>query len=241
MSFAASQYIWLHSKMTGSARVLMLAIADLTNDESKKAWPKRETLAAYVHVNARHISELIAECERAGELVVVAKPGRSHEYYIVGYGTPQKPARPAPVKKERKRPTPATDSNATDDTPVTGSNATDTNTTLATGDKTPLLPVATDPLYNPDDTPNDSTTPPIPPSQPVDPSRPDVDTPSTSETPTAADPPPKRYRDLTPAEVMHYTAEVSRLLAATKDTELGRGERNAAREQLAALRASLAA
>jgi hypothetical protein len=158
MSFEAINYVLKHSRTVGSARVLMLVIANRTNEVSKKAWPSRPTLAADVNVGSRHITALIAECERMGELVVIPKIGKPHDLYIAGYGNPpEDKARPAPEKKDRKWPTPAT--STTSDT----GNTTDTssNSGVATSSNTPLLPVAHNPLTNPKDEPKVLSQPPF--------------------------------------------------------------------------------
>jgi hypothetical protein len=147
MSFEAINYVLKHSRTVGSTRVLMLVIANRTNEVSKKAWPSRTTLATDVNVGVRHITELIAECERLGELVVIPKIGKPHDLYISGYGNPPSDkVRPAPEKKDRKWPT----------TSDAGSNS-----GVATGSTTPLLPVAHNPLTNPKDEPKVFSPPPI--------------------------------------------------------------------------------
>ena len=70
MSNAALNYVFENSKTVGSARVLMLAIADRVNDKTNSAFPSRADLAKRVNVSLKQITELVYECERMGELWV---------------------------------------------------------------------------------------------------------------------------------------------------------------------------
>lgn len=163
MSIEAVDYVFQNSKVTGNARLLMVAIASHATAKGY-AYPGRERLTKYVRVQSRRITDLIKQCEWAGELAVIERPGKSNEYYILGLSGQIEKARPHAEKpKARKlplknKPTPATgDSTATRDTPATG-----INTTPATGDSTPLQPVAHEPSFKGHLNQKDTSAPTIP-------------------------------------------------------------------------------
>jgi len=88
MSNKALGFIFEHSNTKGSARVLMLAIADMANDEGE-CYPGRAYLAAKVNVSERQLTTLIRDCEELGELRVFQRSqsdedNRTNKYYIVG-------------------------------------------------------------------------------------------------------------------------------------------------------------
>jgi hypothetical protein len=69
VSIKAMQWVFEHSRATGSARVLMLAIADRANDDGV-CWPDKANLAKKVNVTERTIIKLVQQCEELGELSV---------------------------------------------------------------------------------------------------------------------------------------------------------------------------
>lgn len=146
MSIEAVDYVFQNSKVTGNARLLMVAIASHATAKGY-AYPGRERLTKYVRVHSRRITELIKQCEWAGELAVIERPGKSSEYYILGLSGTVEKARPHAKKpKARKLPLKGKETPATRSTPVTSDTpATGSNITPATGDNTPLLPVAHEP------------------------------------------------------------------------------------------------
>lgn len=88
MSNKALSYIFEHSETKGSARVLMLTIADMANDDGE-CYPGKAKLAAKVNVSERQLTTLIRDCEALGELRVFqrshsAEDHRTNKYYIVG-------------------------------------------------------------------------------------------------------------------------------------------------------------
>lgn len=70
MSLSAMKWVFDHSQTRGSARVLMLVIADMANDDGE-CWPGKAKLAKKVNVLPRQITKLIQECERLKELAVI--------------------------------------------------------------------------------------------------------------------------------------------------------------------------
>jgi hypothetical protein len=94
MSNKALDYVFTHSKTKGSARVLMLAIADMANDDGE-CWPGKARLEKKVNVTLRNVIKLIQECERLGELAVTERPDTTNRYAIIGM------AKSESVKKAR--------------------------------------------------------------------------------------------------------------------------------------------
>lgn len=112
MSNKALSYVFANSKTKGSARVLMLAIADMANDDGE-CYPGRANLADKVNVGERQLSNLIRDCELIGELRVYqrshsAEDHRTNKYYIVGLYDEKRATktRTAKVPKPRSFPKP---------------------------------------------------------------------------------------------------------------------------------------
>jgi hypothetical protein len=79
MSKEARDAVWEHSRTTGNARVLMLALAEYTHPKKGVAWPSLATLARRVGVTRRAVRRLLRHCEEAGELRVLSCGcGRGH-------------------------------------------------------------------------------------------------------------------------------------------------------------------
>ncbi len=78
--------VWDESTHTGSALLMLLAIADHANDEGI-CWPSVDTLAAKARVQTRQAQNLIAQLEQSGELVVERGKGRKNtSIYVVKIG-----------------------------------------------------------------------------------------------------------------------------------------------------------
>jgi hypothetical protein len=148
MSNKALDYVFTHSKTKGSARVLMLAIADMANDDGE-CWPGKARLEKKVNVTLRNVIKLIQECERLGELAVTERPDTTNRYAIIGM------AKSESVKKARA-PRAKWVAPVKEDTSVTGDTSVENDTTTSvTHDSTPVVsPVTPKPLVsNPQDKP----------------------------------------------------------------------------------------
>ncbi len=78
--------VWAESTHTGSALLMLLAIADHANDDGV-CWPAVETLAAKARVKSRQAQNLIAYLEESGELTVQRGRGRKNtSIYVVTIG-----------------------------------------------------------------------------------------------------------------------------------------------------------
>ena len=66
-----------HSTLTGTARLVLLGIANHMGDTG--AWPKIETLARYAACSERTVQRCIAQAVEAGELAVYHQDGGTHK------------------------------------------------------------------------------------------------------------------------------------------------------------------
>jgi hypothetical protein len=75
--------VWDHSKQSGTALLLLLAIADFANDDGM-AWPGVETLAKKIKMSERYVHRLIKDMAEAGELRVEYKAGKkgTNQYWV---------------------------------------------------------------------------------------------------------------------------------------------------------------
>lgn len=89
MSNKTLNYVWEHSEQRGSTLVLMLAIADLANDDGE-CWPGNANLASKCRCTVRNLQKLVDKCETDGELLVIenggtkTKNGWTNRYIIAG-------------------------------------------------------------------------------------------------------------------------------------------------------------
>jgi hypothetical protein len=91
MSNEALNYVWKNSKQRNSALVLMLKIADMSNDDGE-CYPGTARLAGDTgcRVTERQLQKLIDKCETDGELAVVENGGietghgKTNRYFILG-------------------------------------------------------------------------------------------------------------------------------------------------------------
>jgi len=85
MSVKAIAEVWEKSEATGTALVLMLAIADHMNESTGTAWPSLDRLARYARVSRRRVMANINRLIESGELVRMSGgmgPGNTNEYRI---------------------------------------------------------------------------------------------------------------------------------------------------------------
>ncbi len=73
MCIYASKAVWQKSESKGSARLVLLCIADHINAESRVAYPSLDTIADETKVSRRQVSRAISELENLGELEVLHK------------------------------------------------------------------------------------------------------------------------------------------------------------------------
>lgn len=78
MSLQTMIRVWKHSQTRGAMRCLMLALADLANDDGV-AWPGTAKLAEKVNETDDYTDVLIKKCIETGELIKVSGRGRGHK------------------------------------------------------------------------------------------------------------------------------------------------------------------
>lgn len=81
MSVEATRAVWRFSQSTGTARLVLLAIAD-NADEGGLAWPGHETLAEKCKVSRRTVIDNIDRLERLQELSGVHRRNAGNIYLI---------------------------------------------------------------------------------------------------------------------------------------------------------------
>lgn len=75
MSIKVMAQVWAHSKMKGSALLLLLAIADHAHDDGGGAYPSTETLSRKIRMSVRQTQRMLRTLEASGELKVHLKAG----------------------------------------------------------------------------------------------------------------------------------------------------------------------
>src|SRR5438067_1103583 len=99
MSVHVSSWVWKHSRAKGSNRLVLLALADMANDEGK-CWPSIRTLSARCLISERGVQDKIREAEQDGELNILPQEGPNgvNVYQFTAFlATGAKPA-PPPVQ-----------------------------------------------------------------------------------------------------------------------------------------------
>lgn len=76
MSIKIMSEVWEHSTSTGTARLVLLAIADHAGDDRREAFPSVSTLARKVRCSERTVQYAITELVAAKELTVLKGQGR---------------------------------------------------------------------------------------------------------------------------------------------------------------------
>src|SRR6266403_1023681 len=74
MSFLASNAVWKHSKQKSGALIVLLKLADFSNDRGI-SWPAVSTLAKYARISKRQVQRCIKKLQRDDELRVVPNEG----------------------------------------------------------------------------------------------------------------------------------------------------------------------
>ena len=86
MSIATSNRVWTLSPQSGSALIVLLALADRSDDDGY-CWPGMEDIATRARIDKRQAQRIIAKIEEDGELYVDRSYGRGRtSQYIVATG-----------------------------------------------------------------------------------------------------------------------------------------------------------
>jgi len=78
LSVKAITWVWEHSESSGTARMVLLAIADAADHHGANAWPSQPTLAAMCRISVRTVIRAVAELEQLGELEVIQHGGPAY-------------------------------------------------------------------------------------------------------------------------------------------------------------------
>ncbi|HMA46989.1 MAG TPA: helix-turn-helix domain-containing protein [Frankiaceae bacterium] len=76
MSVRATTWVWEHSPTAGTARLVLLAIADTADDAGGNAWPSVATLARKTRLDVRTVQRVIRRLVAGGHLRVAPTAGR---------------------------------------------------------------------------------------------------------------------------------------------------------------------
>jgi len=85
MSLNIIREAWQLSRADGSALLLLLAIADNANDETREAWPSIPYLADKCRCSERWVRYLITQLEELGEVEVSKRPTGGNLYRVTDY------------------------------------------------------------------------------------------------------------------------------------------------------------
>lgn len=85
MSLAASRIVWERSKASGSALVVLLALADHANDDLE-AWPSAPTLARLAKLTDRQVRTLLHDLAETGDIAAVGTGPRGVTIYRITCG-----------------------------------------------------------------------------------------------------------------------------------------------------------
>lgn len=86
MSVQATSWVWNHSQAEGTARLVLLAIADAANREGRNSCQSANTIAEMCRVSKRTVRYKISELLATGEL---GKEGKNGEYGTTVYYFPK--------------------------------------------------------------------------------------------------------------------------------------------------------
>lgn len=72
MSIKAMMHVWQHSRQRGSALVVMLALADMANDDGE-CYPGKAKLSVKCRLTIRNLTLTLKKLEEAGELSITQR------------------------------------------------------------------------------------------------------------------------------------------------------------------------
>lgn len=98
MSVQATSWVWEHSQSEGTARLVLLAIADAANREGERAWISANTIATMCRIGHRTAQRKVAELITMGELEKMGERGEKHAnvYRLPGVNKGEKPVSSTP-------------------------------------------------------------------------------------------------------------------------------------------------
>ena len=72
MSIKAMMHVWQHSKQRGSALVVMLALADMANDDGE-CYPGKAKLSEKCRMKVRNLDQTINKLKGDGEIIIIPR------------------------------------------------------------------------------------------------------------------------------------------------------------------------
>lgn len=104
MSVQATSWVWDHSEATGSAFVVLLAVADAANADGERSCQSVETLASMARVSVRTVQRALRELEELGELENDGQDSRyaSNTYRLPALAGRRRTVRPTPKSRGAK-------------------------------------------------------------------------------------------------------------------------------------------
>lgn len=82
MSIEVMSWVWKKSKATGTAKFVLLAIADNAWDDGSNAWPSITTISRKTGLSERTVQRCIQNLFEINELTVYDRPGHSNLYQV---------------------------------------------------------------------------------------------------------------------------------------------------------------
>jgi hypothetical protein len=103
VSLEVTRDVWEWSQARGSARLVLLAIADRADAKRRCAWPSVRNLAGMTRLSETAVHRALRELVVLGEVVRMTRFGHSNEYVVATFDPPQlslpgvPPAAPLPL------------------------------------------------------------------------------------------------------------------------------------------------
>lgn len=147
MSVQATSWVWDHSEATGSAFVVLLAVADAANARGERSCQSVETLAHMARVSVRTVQRALRDLEALGELENDGQDSRysSNVYRFPALAGAGPGPRPVPTPRGDKL-APLTDSGVTHVTPGVTNEAARGDIAVSPNPIHPTLPNGSDPI-----------------------------------------------------------------------------------------------
>lgn len=81
MSVLVSGLVWKHAAVKGGTFTVLLAMADISDDDGGEIWPSEVTLASKARMTTRQLRRCIAELEKLGMVECVEKASGRADHY----------------------------------------------------------------------------------------------------------------------------------------------------------------
>ena len=96
MSVYVSSWVWKHSKAKDHQLLVLLALADMANDEGK-SWPSMRTICERCRISERSARGAVSQASANGELKILAQEGPNwvNVYQFTAFLTPAESAAPS--------------------------------------------------------------------------------------------------------------------------------------------------